>query len=145
MEQARLVVEPMLGHHPVGCTGIDLLDSSRSCALPPLTIVLRRNLIETTVAQVFGVHARELQGLSRGRAPVAQARQVAMYLAHVLFGLSLSDTGRLFDRDRTTVAHACTVVEDLRDGVVFDRILELLEGVVLALLIPRETTAQLSN
>jgi hypothetical protein len=36
----------------------------------------------------------------------------------------------LFGRDRTTVAHACLIVEDRRDDPVFDRILELLEWAV---------------
>jgi hypothetical protein len=39
------------------------------------------------------------------------ARQVAMYLAHVSFGLTLTQTGALFARDRTTVAYGCGVVE----------------------------------
>jgi chromosomal replication initiation ATPase DnaA len=50
-----------------------------------------------------------------------------MYLAHVTFGLSLAQTGRLFLRDRTTVAHACRVVEDLRDDPVMDEALRVLE------------------
>lgn len=110
---------------------------------PPLvsTDAIRRDLIENAVAEVFGVHARELQGLSRGRAPVAQARQVAMYLTHVVFRLSLSDTGTLFGRDRTTVAHACSVIEDMRDDAVFDRVMELLESVVWALVTPRPGAA----
>ncbi len=53
-----------------------------------------------------------------------------MYLAHVGCGLSLTQTGRLFGRDRTTVAHACGVIEDRRDDPVFDRVLDLLEWAV---------------
>ena len=97
---------------------------SRSC---------ERVLIEETVAQVFGVEGRELRLATRGRAKVARARQVAMYLAHVSFGLSLTDVGRVFSRDRTTVSHACGLVEDGRDDPVFDRVVELLEQVVQAL------------
>lgn len=100
-------------------------------------IALRRDLIEDTVAQVFGVHAPKLQGITRGKAEVAQARQVAMYLTHTVFGLFLSDTGRIFERDRTTVAHACSVIEDMRDDPVFDRVIELLESVIPALVLPR--------
>jgi chromosomal replication initiation ATPase DnaA len=93
--------------------------------------------VELAVSQVFGV-ARDAIGMqTRGRAPVALARQVAMYLAHVAYGLSLTEVGRLFARDRTTVAHACALVEDRRDDVAFDRALELLELVVRALTAPR--------
>jgi chromosomal replication initiation ATPase DnaA len=56
-----------------------------------------------------------------------------MYLAHVGCGMSLTQTGRTFGRDRTTVAHACTVIEDRRDDPLFDRALDLLEWAVAAL------------
>jgi chromosomal replication initiation ATPase DnaA len=61
-----------------------------------------------------------------------------MYLAHVSCGLSLTAVGQVFARDRTTVAHACGRVEDLRDDPAFDRCLELLEGIVRVLL-PTDT------
>ena len=92
-----------------------------------------RTAIESAVAQVFGIRHAELFRATRGKAPVALARQVAMYLAHVACGLSLTDTGRLFGRDRTTVAHACGVIEDRRDDPLFDRALDLLEWAVPAL------------
>jgi hypothetical protein len=92
-----------------------------------------REAIEQAVVQVFGVAYNDLHRSTRGRAKVALARQVAMYLAHVGCGLSLTETGRLFGRDRTTVAHACGVIEDRRDDPTFDRALYLLEWAVPAL------------
>lgn len=89
--------------------------------------------IEQAVIQVFGVDRSDLRRMTRGRAKVALARQVAMYLAHIACGLSLTETGKLFARDRTTVAHACCVVEDRRDDPVFDRALDLLEWAVRSL------------
>ncbi|MEQ1711536.1 MAG: helix-turn-helix domain-containing protein [Hyphomicrobium sp.] len=89
--------------------------------------------IGVAVAQVFGVDAAAIDAETRGRAEVALARQVAMYLAHVACGISLTDVGRMFSRDRTTVAHACAVIEDRRDDQMFDRAIELLELVVRAL------------
>ncbi len=91
---------------------------------------LIRSGIEDVVSRVFGVSRVELRKPTRGRADVALARQVSMYLAHVVFGLSLTEVGRAFDRDRTTVAHACGVVEDRRDDPTFDCILENLERIV---------------
>jgi len=102
---------------------------SDACRSP----VASRAAIEQAVVQVFGVGHADLHHLTRGRAKVALARQVAMYLAHVACGLSMTDTGRLFGRDRTTVAHACGVIEDRRDDPLFDRALDLLEWVVPAL------------
>jgi chromosomal replication initiation ATPase DnaA len=93
----------------------------------------RRAAIECAVTQVFGIAGDDLRRATRGRAKVALARQVAMYLAHVGCGLSLTETGRLFDRDRTTVAHACGIIEDRRDDPLFDRALDLLEWAVPAL------------
>jgi chromosomal replication initiation ATPase DnaA len=94
------------------------------------------------MAHVFGVDEAELFMVSRGRARVALARQVAMYLAHVSCGLSFTEVGEIFHRDRTTVAHACGVVEDRRDDPVFDRALELLEWVVPTLLCPERRVTE---
>ena len=89
-----------------------------------------RLAIELAVVRVFGVDNHALEQNSRGVARVALARQVAMYLAHVGCGLSMTAAGRLFGRDRTTVAHACLIVEDRRDDPMFDRALDLLEWAV---------------
>lgn len=93
-----------------------------------------RRAIETAVMSVFGVSREDLSFQSRGMARVALARQTAMYLAHTVGGLSLTEVGAMFDRDRTTVAHACAVVEDRRDDANFDRALELLERAVVRLM-----------
>ena len=69
-----------------------------------------------------------------GSARTAFARQVAMYLAHVGCGVSLTEVGHLFERDRTTVAHACGLVEDRRDDPDFDYRLNHLERAVSCLL-----------
>ncbi|TMJ76391.1 MAG: chromosomal replication initiator DnaA [Alphaproteobacteria bacterium] len=90
-------------------------------------------MLEQAVSRVFMVASADLWSGTRGRPRVAFARQVAMYLAHVAWGLSLTEVGYVFSRDRTTVAHACGLVEDLRDDPVLDRSLELLEGVLRAL------------
>ena len=99
-------------------------------ATPLLTDDHLRRLLEQTVAPAFAVPSIELWGETRGSPAAALARQAAMYLAHVGCGLTLTEVGRLFDRDRTTVAHACCRIEDRRESVPFDRALELLEGIV---------------
>lgn len=108
------------------------------CLLAPfLTDQHLRRILEQTVAPAFAVARAELWAGTRGSPPTAFARQVAMYLAHVGCGLNLTEVGRLFARDRTTVAHACGLVEDRREDAPFDRSLELLEG-VMRLLSPRQ-------
>jgi len=93
-----------------------------------------RRAIESAVAAVLEVDARELQARSRGSARTAFARQVAMYLAHVACGISLTDVGLLFRRDRTTVAHACSLVEDSRHDPDLDCRLEHLERAISCLI-----------
>ncbi len=104
-------------------------DGARGFCLPldrdDFKDVLRVSL-EKLVANAFQVDETLLRGPTRGRAHVARARQVAMYLAHTACGLSLSDVGRLFERDRTTAAHACRLIEDAREDDDFDRAVDLL-------------------
>jgi len=95
------------------------------------TIALR-NMIEHTVAHAFEITTYELRAPTRCRAQVALARQVAMYLAHVAYGFTLTDVGRLFKRDRTTAAHACRLIEDKRDDTAFDVSLDCLETALRA-------------
>ena len=57
-------------------------------------------------------------------------RQIAMYVCHVSLQVSLSDIGQAFGRDRTTVGHACHVVEDRRDDPAFDDFVSTVERLV---------------
>lgn len=93
-----------------------------------------RRAIDPAVAAVFEVEVNDLRAPTRRSPRAAFARQVAMYLAHVVCGLSLTEVGTLFARDRTTVAHACSVVEDGRDDPELDGRLEHLERAVAALI-----------
>jgi chromosomal replication initiation ATPase DnaA len=93
-----------------------------------------RQAIDPAVAAVFEVDIHDLCAPTRRSPRTAFARQVAMYLAHVVCGLSLTKVGTLFARDRTTVAHACGVVEDRRDDPELDGRLEHLERAVASLI-----------
>lgn len=76
------------------------------------------------------VPVEEIIDPCRGSAPAAFARQVAMYLCHVSFELSLGRIARAFGRDRSTVAHACHQIEDRRDHPGFDDWIAALEGML---------------
>lgn len=78
----------------------------------------------------LGVTVDDILGLSRGAAEVGYARQVAIYLCHVAFELSLARIAIAFGRDRSTVAHACHTVEDLRDDEAFDGWIGALEAML---------------
>ena len=87
-----------------------------------------RQMLQQAIAPTFAVADAELWSPKRGSPRAAYARQAAMYLAHVGCGLNLSEVGRLFVRDRTTVAHACNLIEQRREDPVLDRSLDLLES-----------------
>jgi chromosomal replication initiation ATPase DnaA len=93
--------------------------------VPSSERVLR--FVTLCVARDFELDQGVLLVPTRGAAKAAFARQVAIYLMHVCFGLSFAAVGRMFHRDRTTVAHACRVIEDRRDDRELDRRLAALE------------------
>jgi hypothetical protein len=88
------------------------------------------DLARDLVCYALGVKRADLDTPSRGQPLVAFARQVAMYLTHVAFDASLNTTARLFARDRSTVAHACRLIEDKREDFDFDAWLGELERVL---------------
>ena len=85
------------------------------------------DVVTLATAAAFAVPVGELISTTRRTAYVAFARQSAMYLAHVTFGLNYSEVARAFGRDRTTAAHACQLIEDRRDDPAVDAVLGSLE------------------
>ena len=90
-------------------------------------------VIDPVVAAVFDVPLDDLRATTRGAPRAAFARRVATYLTHVVLGLSLTEVGNSFARDRTTVAHACAMIEDMRDDPVLDARLDHLECAICSL------------
>jgi chromosomal replication initiation ATPase DnaA len=78
----------------------------------------------------LGVPVAEVVAHGRGSTQTALARQIAMYLCHVAFELSLARVAVAFGRDRSTVAHACHLVEDRREDPRFDAWLSALENML---------------
>jgi hypothetical protein len=83
-------------------------------------------LAEAAVSGAMSLPVGALRA-GRGTRRIAFARQLAMYLTHVGFGLNLTEVGACFERDRTTVRHACALVEDRRDQPAFDFAVSALE------------------
>lgn len=86
--------------------------------------------IESIVASVYSLDPTVLRAPTRCKARIARARQVAMYLSHVIGEYSLTSIGEFFGRDRTTAAYACSLVEDMRDDASFDGFVSQLEAAV---------------
>ncbi|MCO5159940.1 MAG: chromosomal replication initiator DnaA [Mesorhizobium sp.] len=89
-------------------------------------------------AALYNVSGRDLRHPGRSSHDVARVRQIAMYVAHVVLGLTMNEVGRGFGRDRTTVLYACHLVEDMREDEEFDRIIALTERVAAAALRNRD-------
>ncbi|KAB2777314.1 helix-turn-helix domain-containing protein [Brucella anthropi] len=91
-------------------------------------IALCDALIDLLVT-MFGVSGAELRSPLRCRREVARVRQIGMYVAHTAFGLAMREVAAGFARDRTTVMHACHLVEDMRDDTEFDAIVSTFERI----------------
>jgi chromosomal replication initiation ATPase DnaA len=100
------------------------------------------DLAAVATAAAFAASIAEVAAARRRSPSAALARQSAMYLAHVTFGLNFSEVGRAFGRDRTTVAHACRRVEERRDDPSIDDVLSALEDACAALRRKLEPGAQ---
>lgn len=61
-------------------------------------------------------------------------RQLSMYLLNTSFNFNKSRIGRIFKKDRTTVAYACQQIEDKRDSAKFNDQLDKLEDTLHALI-----------
>lgn len=82
------------------------------------------------LAAAFGVCGKELRSPLRGKRETSRIRQIGMYIAHTSFGMAMSEVAVGFSRDRTTVMHACHLVEDMRDDRDFDTIITSFERIV---------------
>jgi chromosomal replication initiation ATPase DnaA len=83
-------------------------------------------------AALFNVSSKEMRRPGRTSQDVARVRQIAMYVTHVILGMSMKEVGRGFGRDRTTVVHACHLIEDMREEADFDQVVAMTERVALA-------------
>lgn len=105
-----------------------------STCLPVLRAVMVRALVEMAASGLFPVgrdhkRARQADVHRTGRTSRAacRIRQAGMYLAHVVFAMSMTRSGHLFARDRTTARFACLQVEEWRENANVDRAFDRLE------------------
>jgi hypothetical protein len=93
--------------------------------------VMEPNLLCTIAARLAASHYEvtlaDISARTRRSRRATRARHVAMYLAHVVFGINLAAIGNVFGRSRRSAARACGLVEDARDDPAFDAALAGLE------------------
>ena len=84
------------------------------------------------VCEAYRIPHAALLSKDRGGVHLALARQITMYLSHVVGQLTLNEIAEHFGRDRSTVSHACINIEDRRDSPIFDLQLEHMEMLLRA-------------
>jgi chromosomal replication initiator protein len=82
--------------------------------------------IQRKASEFFGLKLSDMRASARTKA-IAFPRQVAMYLARQLTHASLTEIGRAFDKDHTTVLHGVTKIEALiREDPKFKKTIDTL-------------------
>lgn len=84
-------------------------------------------LAKEVVCDANGLAHAALLDKKRGAAHLALCRQIAIYLAHVVGQLTLSEVATHFNKNRATVSHSCINIEDRRDSPIFDLEMEYME------------------
>lgn len=69
------------------------------------TVKIEAETIIEVVAEYFEISVADLLGKKRNK-EIVMPRQIAMYVAREMAGMSYPDIGRAFDRDYTTVIHS---------------------------------------
>lgn len=115
---------------PAGPASVTVLPGSRR--LDPERVVALCDAMIDIVAALFNVSSKELRQTGRSSLGISRVRQIAMYVTHVSLELSMREVGQGFNRDRTTVLHACHQIEDMRDDEEFDEIVVRVERVARA-------------
>ena len=87
-------------------------------------------LVQAAVAHITGVALKDLCATTRRPPKVAFARQIAMYLSHIVFKISPAEVARIFGRDPSTVTYALGRIEELREEPDLDRMLDWLEAML---------------
>lgn len=130
MPQSTFAAEHTLPDRPLAPrTGISA--PGRCRRREEASLELCEGMIDITAA-LFNIPSKALRSSGKTRSDVSRVRQIAMYVSHVGLGLTMKEVGRGFGRDRTTVIHACHLIEDMRDDSDFDRVVAMTERVAAA-------------
>lgn len=126
-------------HRPMKSSGDQLFDPRVDRKLShfdeemSLDLILEQSLskqlaarfVNQMIAAAYEISGERLLRRDRGVIKVNRPRQISMYLMNTALSLKFTEIAEFYDKDRTTVSHACRVIEEMRDNVEFDmRILE---------------------
>ncbi|NML76845.1 chromosomal replication initiator DnaA [Rhizobium sp. S-51] len=77
-------------------------------------------VVRQLTAELLAVSGTGDKLRSDRRRATCHLRQISMYVCHVALSMPYGEVALAFGVDRTTVSHACHVVEDRRDDAGFD-------------------------
>lgn len=111
----------------------DLVDGDFDALDRPLTPERRLlcMIVRQLTQELLMAVGLEAEGGGRRRA-LGHVRQVAMYVCHVAYSMPMEEVAQAFGRDRSTVGHACRMVEDRRDDAAYDRFVTIVERMASA-------------
>lgn len=118
------------GHHP--CRAC----SPEFAAIMPVSAACR--IVWRLVAEVIMLSGDRVRLRRDRRGLTRQIRHVSIYVCHVALCITMREIGQAFGLDRTTVRHACHVVEDRRDDAAFDAFLCAIERMVGSIFLSAE-------
>lgn len=112
----------------------DALDGFPGGSYPqlPESLTLRTacRAVRQLVGDVVGLLSDRMLMRRDRRRLNCHSRQIAIYVCHVVLQVQQRDIADAFGVDRTTVSHACHVVEDRRDDSAFDEFVCVIERMV---------------
>lgn len=124
--ELRVIEAPDLSPHQSPSTLVE----------PALSPQRFRHRLVCMIIRQLAQHLLEALGMTpsggKSRRAHAHVRQIAMYVCHVTLPLSMEEVACAFGRDRTTVSHACRVVEDRRDDPAYDAFVGTVERMAAA-------------
>lgn len=111
----------------------DLVDGDFDALDRPLTPERRLlcMIVRQLTQELLMAVGLDAEGGGRRRA-LGHVRQVAMYVCHVAYSMPMEEVAQAFGRDRSTVGHACRMVEDRRDDAAYDRFVTIVERMASA-------------
>lgn len=87
-----------------------------------------RARVLSLVASIYDVPVGELVHVTRGSNKAVAARQVAMYLSHIVLAMTITDLAKAFHRRPSSTLHAVRRVEAMRENAKVDLTLSWLES-----------------
>nr|WP_316653229.1 helix-turn-helix domain-containing protein [uncultured Gellertiella sp.] len=105
------------------------ISGSLADGTPDLSVPLRHacKVVRQMTGEMLSFTGERVQIRRDRRRAQCHIRQIAMYVCHVSLRIPQTDIALAFGRDRTTVGHACAVVEDRRDNVAYDEFVAAVE------------------